>query len=525
MTAKPTEPVNVIILAAVSTIEQADNDKFSLDAQIADSRAVAEKNGWNVIDTIRIEGHSRNYRTLAQLAAAARINNEPGFDRLITHFEKRDFQIILCRDANRFARKASLLYEIVDIILEDCNARIYSLSDGMVDKSNADMWCMVKGYETNKQMKWIRGEMVRGRHKLVDEQGLPMNGKHVWSHMKVRDDKGKVIDFVPDPSKADVIKAAAQLVIDRVGWNFISRELFKLGYGNNGKPYPRIFFYRIFTNPWFWGDAARNHHNPYSPTGIKIELWCVDHAAPVPENIIIKRDVNPPALTGDLAVQLRAEIIRRMTTFPRNHKKTHLFTGLLVCQRCGYLMGFSKNRTHGIYYCGSKYRAEVASRTTCDRIWSVSELYTKRWLTAALTKMLEEQNPMGLIAVDSPVPENPLIELGQRLKTLEKQIQRLIDKQSTAPESLADMYDTQLEGLADQRENVLRRMDAVERETKRYNVADIQAAFHELTTYETLDAFWAADAGTINQLLHRLLGNRRLVVLDHKIVGTIEYQR
>lgn len=521
-----TETLNVLILAAVSTIEQADDDKFSLDNQIADARAVAEKNGWHVIDTIRIEGHSRNYRTLAQLAAAARENNEPGFDRLIAHFEKRDFQILICRDANRFARKASLLHEIVDIILTDCKARIFSLSDGMIDKENVDMWLMVKGYEITKQMNWIKQELVRGRHKLVDERGLPMNGKHVWSHMKVRDEKGKVTAFVPDPSKTDVIKAAAQLVINRVGWNHLSNELFKQGYAHNGKPYRRIFFYRLFTNPWFWGDAARNHHNPLSPAKIKIELWCVDHSAPVPENIIIKRNVNPPALTGDLAVQLRAEIIRRMTTFPRNHRNTHLFTGLLVCQRCGCMMIYARNRKHGVYYCGSKYRAGTTDRAYCEQIWSVSELYTKRWFTAALTKMLDEQNPMGLVSdVAEVTPADRLAEMNRELERCEKQIQRLIEKQSTAPESLADMYDAQINGLAEQRENILKRMDEAERETKRYNAEDIKAAFRELSTYETLDAFWAAPSGTINQLLHRLMGHRRLVVLDHRITGSIEYHR
>jgi hypothetical protein len=505
------ETLNAVILAAVSTNEQADDDKFSLDAQIADSRAVAEKNGWHVADVIRIEGHSRNYRTLAQLAAAARTNNEPGFDRLIAHFEKRDFDILICRDANRFARKASLLYEIVDIILEDCRARIYSLSDGMVDKSNADMWCMVKGYETNKQMKWIKEEMVRARHKLVEERGIPLHGQYVWSHMKVRDEKGKTTAFIPDPAKSDVIHAAAQLVVDRVAWNRLEEQLFEKGWGENGKPYKRLFFYKLFTNPWFWGDAARNHHNRFGPNSEKIQLWSIDQSAPVPEGVVIKRNINPPAITGDLALRLRAEIIRRMTTHLRNHVHSHPFTGLLICQRCGFTMQYSSNGAYGGYYCGSKYSSrrkhDPSQRPGCDKTWWVSELYVTQWVTAALTKMLEDQNPLGLISTESEAaPDNTLVELSHQLKALEKQIQRLIEKQATAPESLTDMYDAQIDGLAHQRENLLRRVDEVEREARRYNVADIQDAFRELSTYETLEAFWAADKGTINQLLHRLDG-------------------
>ena len=65
-----TEPLRAILLAAVSAKDQAEDDKFSLDAQVSDGMAAAAKNGWTVTDVIRIEGHSRNYRTLAQLAEA-----------------------------------------------------------------------------------------------------------------------------------------------------------------------------------------------------------------------------------------------------------------------------------------------------------------------------------------------------------------------------------------------------------------------------------------------------------------------
>src|SRR5262249_44956968 len=101
----PNSPrLRAVIWAAVSTIDQADDHKSSLDTKITDSPAIADKNGWQVVDTIRIEGHSRNYRTLAKLAEAARTKNEKGFDRLIQHFNACSFDILICRDANRFAR-------------------------------------------------------------------------------------------------------------------------------------------------------------------------------------------------------------------------------------------------------------------------------------------------------------------------------------------------------------------------------------------------------------------------------------
>lgn len=523
----PSQSLKALILAAVSTLEQADKDKFSLDAQIADANALAEKNGWHIIDTIRIEGHSRNYRTLAQLAAAARANNEPGFDRLIAHLEASDFDILICRDANRFARKASLLYEIVDTILEDCGARIYSLSDGWVNADNADMWLMVKGYEIRKQMHWIQHEMVRGRYKLVDDHGLPQGSQYVWSHMKVRDEKGKVLAFVPDPAKTHVIEAAAQLVVDRVGWRDLEQHLFEQGYGDNGKPFKRYFFYHIFTNPWFWGDAVRNHKNVKLANGQKIGLWCVDVAAPVPEGVVIRRGVNPPAITGDLAIRLRAEVIRRISFRPRRHADVRMFSGLLVCKKCGFMMVFSHSSHSDGYNCQSKYNSRAQYNATlrpgCERKWWISERKVKQWINHALEIMLEQHDPFYLVAPDTEIAPSHLEQLQSDLAALEKQIRRAIEKQMAAPDSLANIYDEQIAGLAAQRDNLLTRIDEDTRLSKRYNLDDVQAAYRELTTYETLEVFWAAPNGVINQLLHRLMGGRRLTVLDSEINGTIDW--
>jgi len=516
-----TESLRAVIWAAVSAKDQAEDDKYSLDTQVSDAQAAAIKHGWTVIDTIRIEGHSRNYRTMAQLVSAAHTNNEPGFDRLVAHFEAKDFDVLICRDANRFARKPSLLYEIVDTILEDCNARIYSLSDGFVSLENADIWLMVKGYEIRKQMNWIKKEMLRGRHKLVDELGIPQGSMYVWSHMKVRDNIGKVIGFVPDPSKTATIEAAARLVINRVSWRHIEERLWADGIGNNGQPFKKYFFYHMFCNPWFWGDAVRNHKNSKYANGQKIGLWCVDHSAPLPDEVVMRRDVNQPALTGELAQQLRAEVIRRITFRPRKHATVHQFSGTLVCEKCGFMMVYSQSGDGlGSYNCQSKYQAR--SRPGCTRKWSISEKKVRTWMNAALQVMLDHNDAYGLVMPSESAPVDNTANLKADLAALDKQITRLIEKQAAAPDSLLTLYDQQINGLATQRENLLKHIDDETRLAARYNLDDVQSAFRELSTFETLAAFWQSGDGVINQLIHRLLGGRRLSVLDSRITGTVD---
>jgi len=507
----------VIVWAAVSTLEQAENDKMSLDAQITDAMTIVHQNDWQVIDTIRIEGHSRNYRTLAQLAEAARAKQEHGFDRLIAHLTRGDFDILVCRDANRFARKASLLYEIVDTILEDCHARIYSLADGWVTADNADMWLMVKGYEIRKQMRWLSNEMQRGRYKLVS-QGLPMGSEHVWSHMRLRDDKHRTVAFVPDPSKAATIEQAARLIIDRVSWQHIELKMFELGFGQNGKPFTNGHFYQLFYNPWFWGDAARNHT---SPAGRKKGMWIFDASEPLPPGVEMHRGLIEPAITGELAAQLRAELIRRLNFRPRNHGDTHKFSGLLVCERCGFMMIHSRNSHASYYTCQSKHI--YTPRPKCEKKWAISERKVQAYFHAALALMLETQNAYLLAVPDGAQPPDPVEPLKAQLAALETQIRRLITKQATAPDSLASMYDDQIDGLATQRENLTQQINTVTTQQHSLNTADIEAAYRELSAFETLDMFWQSNPGYINQLLHRLLGKRRLTMRDRHITGSIEW--
>src|SRR6185369_5529300 len=120
-----------------------------------------------------VPGHSRNYKSLDKLAADARADGIAAFDQLIEHLENCDFDVFVCRDANRFARRASLLHYIVESIIEDCGARIYSFNDGWVDATNADIFAMVKGYSTSKEIKDIVEKARRGKDRLT-ERGLPV---------------------------------------------------------------------------------------------------------------------------------------------------------------------------------------------------------------------------------------------------------------------------------------------------------------------------------------------------------------
>lgn len=227
------------------------------------------------------------------------------------------------------------------------------------------------------------------------------------------------------------------------------------------------------------------------------------------------RAINQPALDGDMAVQLKAELTRRLTFRPKSHRSVHCFSGLLVCGYCGFMMVHSQSN----YICQSKFTAR--SRPGCDRKRFMSEKKLIRWVSAALALMLADGNAYAFVS-DAPQPVDHVAMLQTELNTLDKHITRLIEKQMAAPESLSTLYDAQLAGLGTQRDALLKRIDAEQRQAAKYNRADIESAFRELSAYETVDAFWKAEPGRVNQLLHRLLGGRRLVIKDGAVIGSVE---
>lgn len=69
----PDLPLRAILLAAVSTPEQATDDKISIPHQISLAEAAAALHGWQIMEHLIIAGYSRYYFTVSAAAAAVRL--------------------------------------------------------------------------------------------------------------------------------------------------------------------------------------------------------------------------------------------------------------------------------------------------------------------------------------------------------------------------------------------------------------------------------------------------------------------
>lgn len=100
--------VRCIIWCAVSSRAQNEPDKISLSQQEADACALAEGNGWQILDVLKVPGHSRRYVDFHELASDAAKQGVDAFHRLLSHWEAQDFDVMIVRDGDRFTRTQAL---------------------------------------------------------------------------------------------------------------------------------------------------------------------------------------------------------------------------------------------------------------------------------------------------------------------------------------------------------------------------------------------------------------------------------
>ena len=227
-----------LIWCAVSSRAQNEPDKLSLPQQEADSRRVAAENGWNLVDVMRVPGHSRRYFDIHELAEDAAKDGIDAFYRLLQHWEDRDFDVIIVLDGNRFARTQALHAYITEKTIS-LGARIFSLVDGWVDKQNFRMWIAMNGYKSAGEIDRLmdaRDKAMTGRA----GRGLPTTSRVAFSHKLIRDpESGKAVKLVVDESKRRLWDDLATVILEGVAWDKIEVELFnRYGHANSeGEPY------------------------------------------------------------------------------------------------------------------------------------------------------------------------------------------------------------------------------------------------------------------------------------------------
>lgn len=517
-----------LIWAAVSTRPQAEEEeRFSIPKQIEDGERLCRERGWQIVDTLVVPGHSRSYRSLTELAQNARRQGIDAFDKLIEHIERRDFDVFICRDANRFARKPSLLHYIVECIIEDVGANIYSQYDDFwVDEENADMWATMQGYKVRAEVKSLVKYTREGLIKRA-ERGLTTT-RVPWSHILIRDEKFRPLRLEVNESKRRLFDDLAYLVVEeRTPFNAIEMILYKrFGHvADDGLPYGNNAMYKFLHHPITWGITTygTKRHNRSVVRG----TWMLDDKEPPPEGVILNRSACPPIYTGVQAERLRSELIRRKEMVgKRRPHASYAFTGLLVCGTCGYTLNVSggERSKHLTMRCFSGTR-KIQYQPVCDQQnLPVRWEYIHTYLDELLRKLIATQNISELIP-ESNETEKRLVQVKSEQKQLSETLDNLILLQSQAAPAAQAAYQKRINITAEQLQTVEQRVRELEAQLARSQVdlASARIALGDIALI--MDSFWDLPEAAINQYLHRLMGHRRFVTLDGKIVGIAPYER
>lgn len=506
-----------IIWAAVSTEIQAKDDKASLAEQERQSRALAESNGWHVLDVLRVPGHSRRYIDIHDAARDMLAEGIDAFARLMQHWQDRDFDILIVRDGNRFARTQSLHAHVVERTIE-AGAVIYSLSDGWVDENNYRMWIAMNGYSAASDIDRLVKASQVPKDRLA-ERGLPPQGPTPWFLKIERTEYGRAVSASIDRTYQRLYDDLATLILEGVSWRNMEHELWnRFGHGKNGRAWKKHTMYFAVMRAAWWGHSARNFANTSAPNGQASDLWIFDDDAPLPPGVKIYRHTHDPVWSGETAERIKAELRRRRHELRGNARKGHIhrFTGLILCGHCGYIM----SHNYGSYQCRSKWQASY-NPVHCDQSRSIPWRFVQDYASEILTRMIDLADPEFFIRPDmQDNPANRIASIEAEISSIEAQVRRLITKQAAAPESLHQLYDEQIAGFGEQLSILQASLAATRLEWQQYRTDDAHLAFRDLTAHASLKDFWASGEIRVNQILHRLMGQRRFVVKNREVIGT-----
>lgn len=528
------QPIRAIIWAAVSTKAQANEDKESLPQQEEQARNLCAERNWQIVDVLRVPGHSRNYFDFQKLAGHAAKKGIDAFHKIEQHWEKGDFDILIVRDGDRFARTQSLHAYFTERTILEARANIWSFADGEINETNYSGWTALSGYKASNENR----AKVKKYHEGMDgnaKRGVLGGAIPPTTHRLVRDPKtGRPKKLVLDETKRLLFDDLAELFLAGVSYSQLEPELFKRGHINEkGKQYYYTWGFHILFNPPTWGNLAR-HYRKHWGNHSQYGAWAWDPNRQSPDGVKIFYNVVDPIYEGELALRIQSELIRRSEAIKgraRPHN-TYKFTGLVICDECGYSLCYhTKRETSPNYralYCPAA-KQRKAHMPVCNNIGLINEKKIQavidRYLRAyvAMRKnnpILDSQALEGMLPERTPVDTRD--DLKQKLQQTKDRARIVIREQISAPSGLQDIYREELESLNEEIERVEAQLRVLEREiaTRAMQDETREQAAQELP--EEIAEFWTWDSIAINQLLRRFLGDGRFAVRNHEVVSVKE---
>lgn len=511
--------------ASVSSLPQAAEDKISIDEQLRLNAEWCAANNAEIVDTLVIPGHSRYESDIIDLLEDYAQQGIWAYHRIRDHWKERDFDLLICYHDSRFGRSATAYNWVGENVIRS-GAQIYRINGGWIDRKNAPFQLALGSIAATTGVQ----QLIEGRKAALPymaKRGLPLSSQVAMSHILIRDEKGEAVRREVDESQRLMWDDLVRVYVDqRVGYKFIERVMFdQYGHANpRGEPYHPLRFYYLLTNPVTHGHSALGIRR--GKRTAPIAEWVFKQGYPVPPGVEIFYNTHPPLWTGETFERVFAEFQRRQDlrghASPDNSAK---FTGLIVCGECGYNMAYAKGKYSTGVRCISHYNTS-ATRPDCTQQRWVHERVIVEWLTPRLAELLATRDWDTFFQTEASerAGSDLLQQLNREIQRIEAQLSELIELQTgQKTDAVRNMYQQKIDSAGSRLDELIRRRDETETISRLHTstVHQQEQALDELREI-TLEQFWNMDDAFINQVMYRLMGNRRLVALNGFIIATRE---
>lgn len=506
-----TTPKRCVIWIAVSSEAQTGDERESLPDQLRRQQERADRNGWLVIDTIVVEGFSRRYYTFQEFAQAAEAAGHVDPMRMFSHWDNRDFDILSCRDLSRLGREQSILAEVISRTI-DIGAVIMPLDEAPVDNTNYRMIGGIGGIMSAQHVDSLR----RGRDMgMRARAGRGEQISRIVPQFYIKDATGKL---QPDRERYQrLFDDVAELYLAGTSYEQLPRELAARGHVSpaSGKPFNKVVWRRIMLTARTWGHGTFNQTGKKRGSSMKrVELWVTGRAEPPPD-VYFKRDVCEPLWTGVQGDDMIDELERRYDGIRGASRPydTYALSRICVCACCGRYMAIqikhNPNVTHRYVVC---HNGRLRQRD-CTNPKSVRFEFVMQYID----RLIDDLKLRPGILLETPQTASRIPAIERDIERLTVRLDNLIDLIGDAPPSARSEYQAKIDAITAQRETLrAERVRAAnsEREAE-YTRRQRTAALDTLRTA----SIWDLPSTQANQILRKLLGNRRLACEDGDVIG------
>jgi site-specific DNA recombinase len=414
--------INAAIYARVSTQRQ--EQEATIESQIAALDSYSSSQGYQV---------AVEHRFVDQAVSGYRLDR-PALDRLRDLASEQAFQVVICLEPDRLARR----YIYQRLILDELNTAgvsvIFLSQPHSSDSPQTDLLLGIQGLFAEYERAVIAERMRRGKlHRLRTGQLFPSQVPYGYRYVS-RDQ--------PGGSQWRVVRHQAEVVQDVFAWYkdglTITQIVARLNEAAipspKGKQWRFSTLQRLLQEPAYRGQARYNRHQTDNEAiGQPRRLGRGRLQAPRyklrPAEEWITMTV--PALVSEaLWEAVQEQLLMNKRFAPRNNQKQpYLLRSLLQCGYCGRTLVGRTVRGRTTYTCpyGGTRRAPDVAAHRC--LITAAEIEPLVW--QALTELLCQPTRLVVAwqALTSPEPTLPssLNHLHHRQRELQKQWQRLLD--------------------------------------------------------------------------------------------------